>query len=235
MTDLKERLLKVKKSNIINAGFGVFATQKYAVGDYICFYDAYKGEIKSVDEFVYSIKTPFSDDTFIGNKQIKQNDGVGQYINDGFCFDLIDDYRDNEYGIYKISNNKINAAVEQYKNKSSEKANCTFSEDPKKIFKIYASKEIDVNEELYLHYGIEYWITKIQLDTDESFTRLFCYLKNNVIKIIDRSIYFENNKVEGNKILQLLRIMPNGNIVTTLKLNNLSDTKKVIELIKLCS
>jgi hypothetical protein len=88
------------------------------LGDYICFYDAHKGIIQSIDDFIYSIKTPFSNDTFIGNKNIKHKEGVGQYINDGCCFELIDDYR-NDNEMFTLTNVKINTAMQQYKNKSS--------------------------------------------------------------------------------------------------------------------
>jgi hypothetical protein len=101
------------------------------------------------------------------------------------------------------------------------------------MFKIYASKNIDENEELYLCYGVEYWITKIQLETDEPFTRLFCYLKNDIVKINDNIIYFENEKIKALKLFELLRISPNGNIITVFKLNKLSNNDKMIELIKL--
>jgi hypothetical protein len=62
-------------------------------------------------------------------------------------------------------------------------SNIGFTNDITKIFKLYALKDINENEELYLHYGVYYWITNIQLTTDEPLTRLYCLLKNKAIII----------------------------------------------------
>ena len=121
----------LRSSNINNAGYGVFTTKKYNNGEYICFYDAYEEDIKSIDDFIYSIKNPFTNKNYIGNKKIKNRNGIGQYINDGCNFELIDDYRDdNKY--FKISNEKIKLAIQNYNSSSIKKSNCRFSKDKKK-------------------------------------------------------------------------------------------------------
>jgi len=224
----------LKISNINNAGYGVFTTKKYNKGEYICFYDACEGNIKSIDDFIYSIKNPFTNKNYIGSKKIKNKDGIGQYINDSYNFELIDDYRDDNF-CYKVSNNKIKLAIQNYNNKSIEKSNCGFSKDKKNILKIYASKDINENEELYLHYGINYWICKIQLETDEPLTRLFCYLINELLNINkNNDIYFEKKKITSIRLFELLKIQPNGNLISALNLNDLSDLDKIKKLIELC-
>ena len=223
----------LRLSKINNAGYGVFTTKKYNKGEYICFYDAYEGNAKTIDDFIYSIKNPFTNKNYIGNKKIKNKDGIGQFINDSYNFELIDDYRDDNV-CFKVSNNKIKIAIENYNNKSIEKSNCGFSKDNENIFKIYATKDINENEELYLHYGINYWICKIQLETDEPLTRLLCYIINEVLTINNNDIYIDNKKIKPIKLFELLQIQPNGNIISALNLNDLSDLNKIIKLIELC-
>ena len=223
----------LKISNINNAGYGVFTKKKYNKGEYICFYDAYEGDIKCIDDFIYSIKNPFTNKHYIGNKKIKNKNGIGQYINDGFNFDLTDDYRDDN-GYFKVSNKKIKLAIENYNNKSIEKSNCGFSKSKSNIFKIYATKDINENEELYLHYGINYWISKIHIETDEPLTKLFCYIINEVLTINNNNIYIDNKKITPIKLFKLLQIEPNGYIISALNLNYLSDFNKIIKLIELC-
>lgn len=224
----------IKQSNIPNAGYGVFTTTKYNKGEYICFYDCYRGNIKNIDEFIYSIKNPFTNENYIGCKKIKHKDGIGQYINDSHMFELIDEYRDIENGCFKESNYTLNLAINNYKSKSIEKSNCIFSSNEEDVFKIYASKDIDVNEELYLHYGIQYWICKIQFETDEPLTRLFCYIMNDIISINNNNIYFDNKKIKPIKLFELLKIQPNGNLINACNIHNLSDLNKIKFLIELC-
>ena len=224
----------LKISNINNAGYGVFTTKKYNKGEYICFYDAYEGNIKSIDDFIYSIKNPFTNKNYIGSKKIKNKDGIGQYINDGYNFELIDDYRNDKNGCFNILNEKIKLAIQNYNSCSIEKSNCGFSKDNKNIFKIYAIKNINENEELYLHYGINYWICKIQFETDEPLTRLFCYIINEVLTINNNDIYIDNKKITPIKLFELLKIQSNGNLISALNLKGLSDLNKIIKLIELC-
>jgi hypothetical protein len=223
----------LKRSNINNAGYGVFAKCKYKKGDYICFYDAIEGDVKTIDDFIYSIKNPFDNKNYIGCKKIKNKDGVGQYINDSFAFELIDDYRDDN-GFFRISNNKIKLAIEEYKNKSNEKSNCTFSFTERNIFKIYAKKDINENEELYLHYGIEYWLCKIQIEIDEPLTRLFCLLMYNALNIKNKKIYIDNKQITPNRFFELFGIKQDGYMINKLNLDNLSTLNKIIKLIDFC-
>jgi SET domain-containing protein len=223
----------IRQSNINNAGYGVFAKCEYKKGDYICFYDAVEADINTTDDFIYSIKNPFDNKNYIGCKKIKNKDGIGQYINDSFSFELIDDYRDDN-GFFRISNNKIKLAIEEYKNKSNENSNCGFSINKKQLFKIYATKDINENEELYLHYGIDYWLSKIQIETDEPFTKLFCLMVNKIINIKNKKIYIVNKQITHNEFFELLHIKSDGNIINKLNLNNLSNLNKIIKLIEFC-
>jgi len=187
----------------------------------------------SIDDFTYSIKNPFNNKTYIGNKKIKNREGIGQFINDGFNFELLDDYRDIQYGCFKISSDKINVAIKNYVDMSTKKSNCGFLKSKKNLIKIYAHRNIEQNEELYLHYGVDYWISKIQLETDEPLTRLFCYMINCNLTINNNNIYLDDKIIIPTQMFQLLRISSNGNLINALNIDDLSDLNKIIKLIEL--
>lgn len=223
----------IKRSLIENAGYGVFSTQKYKMGDFVCFYDCEEKEITNDVDFTYSIKVPFNEKQYVGYTELREKDGTGQFINDFYMFDLNDDDRENEYGLFKISSIKINNKIQQYINTSNSYSNVAFSNDITKMFKLYASKDINENEELYLHYGINYWISKIQITNDEPLTRLYCLLKNKALKIKKNKIYLENNIITPDYALNILCILPNGSIIKYFMLEKYTTLDKIKYLINL--
>ena len=84
---------------IENAGNGLFATKKYKKGDLICFYDCEERNINSIDDFVYSIINPFNKKLYIGYRDLMNENGTGQFIND-YCMFNLNDYDRNENGFY---------------------------------------------------------------------------------------------------------------------------------------
>ena len=149
-------------------------------GEYVCFYD---GEIKSNrvggDDFAYNMENPLRAGTrCVGYKEPRSKLGVGQLINDGCMFTLTDDVRDDEYGLFKLNNTKLNHKIQLYERCSKAKANVIFHD---KSFRLYAKRDIAVGEELYLQYGVSYWLGYISYYTDEPFTRLYCLMKNGFI------------------------------------------------------
>ncbi len=222
----------IKSSLRINAGNGVFTTRSYKKGEYVCYYDGVEKEIESVEDATYSMINPFNDKILIGYKNKRNNDGVGQFINDYCIFELNDRDRDREDYLFKLSSTKINKKIDTYNSVSKIKENVGFDKKKGNKFKLYARRDLEENEELYLNYGIEYWITRLLLISDEPFTKLYCLMKNNVIKI-DNSIYCNNKIIEPEKLFDILRIKPNGEIITTLKLNKLTNMDKILELISL--
>jgi len=223
----------IKLSLIKNAGYGVFATRKYKIGDFVCFYDCEEKKITNEVDFTYSIKVPFNEKQYVGYTELREKDGTGQFINDFDMFDLNDDDRENEYGLFKISSIKINNKIQHYINASNSHSNVAFSNDITKMFKLYASKDINENEELYLHYGINYWISKIQITNDEPLTRLYCLLKNNALVIKNNKIYLENNIITPEQALYVLKILPNGNIINHFRLGNHTTLDKIKHLVML--
>jgi hypothetical protein len=220
----------IRPSLRINAGNGLFTTRSYKKGEYVCYYDGMEKDIESFKDFTYSITNPFNNKTLVGYNYKRNNDGVGQFINDYCIFELND--RDREDYLFKLSSTKINKKIDIYNSVSNIKANISFDKKKGNKFKLYARRDLEENEELYLNYGIEYWISRLQLITDEPFTILYCLMKNNVIKI-NNSIYFNNKIIEPEKLFHILRIKPNGEIITTLELNKLTNMDKILELISL--
>jgi len=224
MTCIKESLIK-------HSGDGVFATKSYKKGDYVCFYDAYEGDNDTIEKFVYSIVSPFDHKSYIGYKDIRNPDGVGQIINDYCMFTLENEDRD-ENGLFKLSSEKINKKIDEYNHLSLKHVNVAYSSKKENYFKMHAIKDIKENEELYNHYGVGYWISKIQLTTKEPFTRLYCLLKNNVLRVINDNVYIYNEIIDVGVFLQnYLGILPDGNFVKILQIENLSNIEKLKYLI----
>lgn len=222
----------IKQSLIKDAGYGVFTTRKYKKGDFVCFYDCEEKEIGSITDFTYSIKLPFNKKNYVGFSKLRTQDGTGQFINDYSMFHLNEDDRNDE-GLFKIHSPSINEKIKQYINTSNSYSNVGFSTDITKTFELYAIRDINENEELYLHYGLNYWTTNIQLKTDEPFTQLYCLLKNKALTIKKKQIYLDDEIITPEYILQLLRIHPTGGIINHLSLGNHTNFKKVKYLIEL--
>jgi len=224
MTCIKESLIK-------NAGRGVFATKSYKKGDYICFYDCQIKDIVTLDDFIYSIKNGPNNKTYVGYKDVRTSDGVGQIINDYSMFTLDNEDRD-ENGLFKLSSKKINDKIEQYIESSITNTNVAYDSDGN--FKMYAAKDINKNDELYNHYGIFYWINKIYNTTNEPFVSLYCLLKTDGLEIKNDTIYLDNEEVTPEYLLEnILGILPNGYISKYLNLENYTNIEKVKLLINI--
>jgi len=136
----------------------------------------YTKNISSIDDFIYSIVNPLNNKICVGKKKITDEHGIGQFINDYCIFDLTDDDRE-ENGCYKLTSDKINNKINDYNINSELYSNVTFRKDKSMLFNLCATRDINENEELYLCYGIHYWISKKQLIT--GFTLSFCFCKNS--------------------------------------------------------
>lgn len=226
MTCIKESLIK-------NAGRGVFATKSYKKGDYICFYDCRIKDIETLDDFIYSIKNSLNDKIYVGFKDIRTSDGVGQIINDYSIFTLDNEDRD-ENGLFKLSSKKIDDKIEKYIQSSLTNANVAYDSDKNNCFKMYAIKDINENDELYSHYGIFYWINKIYNTTNQPFVCLYCLLKTDGLEIQNDTIYLDNEQVTPKYLLEnILGILPNGDISRYLNLEKYANIEKVKLLISM--
>ena len=117
--------------------------------------------------------------------------------------------------------------VKQYIQKSLAKKNVEYRQGG-----LYATKDINKGEELYEHYGIDYWITRIRYTTKYPMTRLFCIIKLNLIQIEGNKIFYGGKKVNTDFIFFQMHISPYGGIVQNeLGLSGCSDLEKIKKLI----
>lgn len=222
-------MTEIKQSLLSNAGNGVFATKAYNKGDYICFYDGEDRDPKSLDEFAYSIANPSNGKPFTGFDHVKNKDGVGQIINDSCMFELNDEDK-NDKGLFSLSSDKINKKINDYKTNSVANSNVGFMGSD---FKIYASKNINVGEELYLPYGIEYWISMIMSKNKDPMTRLYCIIKNNLLIVCNNQLYFNNVLTSPSIIFEIIGTTSDSNLIKGYGLCDYNNKKKIIKLIDL--
>ena len=220
-----ENMCEVKTSLIPNAGNGVFATKSYEENEYICDYDGYYKNSVSAEEFTYSTGYTNGNGYYVGYNYIRKNNKLGQFINDYCRFELTPDMR-NEQGIFSISSKKIEEAILQYNTLSFEKSNVSIVFDGKK-YKIKSRAKINSGDELYVSYGIQYWINHIRIiETDEPFVRLFCLLMNDDLKIKENSCVYNGREYEFDDfMMQQLCILPNGSIMRYLEIERYSSKK----------
>jgi hypothetical protein len=223
-------MTEIRTSTIADAGNGVFATKNYRQGDFICFYDCEQRNILSRDDFTYSIVHPYNKKMYIGFNKLKTAEGTGQFINDYAMFVLHEEDQD-ELGLYKVSSTKINANIQQYNHLSTAHSNVEIRINEDGTFCVHASKDISEDDELFFHYGIHYWISKIQLFTDEPFTRLYCMLKNKYIACTSNDFYVDGLLSPVEDFFTMLKIHPNGQIVHDLELQNMSNIEKLKKII----
>lgn len=168
------------RSSIIH-GRGVFAVRDIKEGEFVCIYD---GELMSKTEI---IERNFSEDkeywmmdptdsakVLCGYKEPKDKLGIGQLVNDAKKLYLKNlDYKD---GV---------KAVKDYDRESKELANVDLREN----FKIYALRDILKDEELFLHYGYDYWIGFMLendlVDENQFMWRLLCFCLSGEVNGVD--------------------------------------------------
>ncbi len=229
-------MTEVKDSLIEFSGRGVFAKKNYKKGDYICYYD---GEEKlpqncSKDEVPYCIDNPLNNKLFVGYKFPKTQTGIGQLINDFCRFELLDEYK-NEKRVFTLSSPLINKKIKEYTEKSIINSNVTFHKGKKNLFKIFAKKDIKTGEELYLHYGINYWLCDIINNTKYPSTKLYCLLKSESVIINKDVIFLKSTIFTPTNFLYYLGIDPTGNMIRSIDLLKFSDLTKIKKLIEILS
>jgi hypothetical protein len=232
-------IVEIRPSLISGAGNGVFVTRNVAKGEIVCFYDGEERDPVSKSDFIYSITNPATGNAYIGYQTPRDPKGVSQFINDGALFELTNDLR-NEGGFFKIGNPRIKKKIQIYQSISDSKQNCGFlakrSPSGKTIhtFETVAIRDIAKGEELYYTYGIDYWLSKTRLETDEPFTRIFCLLMDGTMKVRGDEIYLEDElETDDQFLFDMFRIKSSGNVVTALGISELSDHEKLLHIIGL--
>lgn len=100
-------------------------------------------------------------------------------------------------------------------------------------FGIFALRDINVGEELYIHYGWGYWITKLWFISNDPLVRLFSIMKTKVLKIIDDKIIFDDRVINPTIILDALPIS-NDRLIALGIVEN-SPHNKIMALMKFIS
>ncbi len=219
-------MTEIKTSLITNAGSGVFATRKYKKGACICYYDGEYNDTKEDQE--YAMINPYSKKNLIGYKIPRTKNGVGQIINDYCRVKLPDQIM--TVSLFLQITTKI---LTEYTENSIKNANVTFYPGEKNLFKLYAKRDIFAGEELYLHYGVNYWLSNIFNNSIQPLIRLYCLLKTDVLRIKKEIIYLNNNAFDPENFLWLLGMDPNGKMIAENNLTELSNIQKIKYFISL--
>jgi hypothetical protein len=175
-------MTEIKQSTITNAGRGVFATQHFKKGDFICFYDGV--HIPAKNTFEYSDSHPYKlilpdGDIIIGYENSRTTNGVAQLINDGGIVNqaiLLDVQNENELS-YLLGD------MLTYLKTSTSKQNVY-----NKGINCYANRDIDIGEELFQSYGISYWFSCCVKDISQQYID-FCKSNNLTVNITDMNTF----------------------------------------------
>ncbi len=167
MFDFKEITTPTGKWNKVevkpspNKGNGVFATKKIKKGEAICWYDGilckiYDDDWTNVVPVLITGKGGYNQNTS-PNEVLA---GTTQHLRKGGVASLINDYS---------TTNDINEIRMNLLNK---KYNCDrqikYDEDGNfKSYIVIAERNIDIGEELYVYYGVDYWTNLDKKWTDE--------------------------------------------------------------------
>lgn len=174
--------LEIKPSMVEDAGWGVFATKDFKAGDKLTVYsgrelpyhEIHEGDKISqsldLDEDIYCILThqdyilePKDGGCIYGYKkeylERHPDYGWGSLINDRFCVkewseEAIEKYMENRGGKESISCEIYNCMTVGYD--------------------VIATRDIKAGEELYTHYGFDFWMKKLN---DERYNEGFKYCK----------------------------------------------------------
>lgn len=187
-TSLLELKVEIRSSKV--HGKGVFATRNILKGEKICYFGGDSQEskirvvmqkfpgdilgIKNADEVFQAICDSHStmDKCLASNSKDKPNEilighdepldtfGIGQFINDA-C----------KPWVQTKDFSTTLEALTQYQIDSTRKSNCEVG--PKSWF--VATKDIVANQELFTHYGFEFWAQKFMLDSASPVERLLFY------------------------------------------------------------
>ena len=225
-------MLSINKSHIPNAGRGVFANKDYKKGDYVCFYDGIDKDRKifSNTNYEFAMANPFVPGFIrFGFKDTIHSEGIGQIINDSQMF-VFQESKKNDKGLFSLR--AIQPTIQLYETESTNNANVIFHEDIP--FKLVAKRDILSGEELYLSYGLNYWLSHILSTTEYPFIRLVGLLLNKRL-IYKKGNFFVNDIITDPIIIMesILQIKLNGTIISMCGLSHLSPSEKLRELIKL--
>jgi len=149
------RRFELRQSNLPGAGRGIFTTEVIPARGIVCFYDgvdlADDWKMNNATLSAYLIATPLG--TRDGIAYQRTNCGVCQLVNDASIVKITE----------PSSIKKLWRDVDRYTNETSKLINLATKEhDP---WVMYAARELQAGEELFLPYGPSYWISRYGLET----------------------------------------------------------------------
>lgn len=169
--------------------------------------------------------------SLVGYAPPKAVSECGQIINDAFMFELSDDLRDPVWGTFKLSNPMIRAKCQAYKDCSRARSNVILKEG---TFDVMAAKDIKKGDELFIHYGLPYWLTINASALKEPLTTLFHMLCAEIItETADGSLLFNNKPISNDELFYSMRIAKDGPLIRHLGLQHASSDDQVKALLSL--
>lgn len=228
-------MITLKKSNIYRAGDGVFAVEPIAISTIICKYDGI--DIDSIPQDIERVRYTMANPKggFRIGQRLINGYPSGGLINDSLAFVFNDKWRNPVNGCFSMK--LLQRPINIYKSISENKANVAFIDDN---FTMGAIRDIEPNEELYISYGIYYWISLEHLTTDEPMTRLVCRMLLGIISIDLNTNYITSNgsiistDIEAVNIMLSLSIKTDGEIVKMLGFNKYAPLQQLSQLVQLC-
>lgn len=206
-------MTEVRESLIFNAGKGVFSTRSFKKFDVVCTYNAIKKIPVTYKDNMYSIIGP-NDEEYVGIEDTTH--GTGQYVNDYANLSLLD-FQDCD-----ITHSE--EKIQTYRKKSLSKCNVMFK---KGTLDMIATRNIKKGEELYYHYGEDYWLSLMMQETTNPLFRLFCAIQLEIFDIVGECIRFNGKVFTYDTFWKFFRIHPEGNIIKKFNLTTSSEFEKI--------
>ena len=210
----------VGPSLIPGAGNGVFAARDYSEGEYVCYYDGciiLNKDVKPHMNPRYMLRRDTC--TIVGHEDPINIYGVGQIINDASTMIFTDDDKSGCNNILQPFSDRINEKINDYEN-SENKCNVKYDDVGNKL---YATRPILAGQELYVHYGNNYWYSDAFRSSDDPMERLFFLILLKIINLIDGIFYFNGNVLSFRLIFDLLHLEPGGTLITQLNIGHLPE------------
>lgn len=177
--------LEIKQSNIEDAGYGVFATQDFKAGDKLTRYDGYDllyFEVHDGDHISQKIDTDEDVYTVLTHQNyiLEGKDGKCIY---GYKKEYLDKHPEcgwgsminDRFSVKEWTEDSVKKYIEDRGGDTlcTEIYNCITSN-----YDVIALRDIKAGEELYCHYGIDFWLKKLN---DERYNEGFkyCQCANN--------------------------------------------------------
>lgn len=222
----------VKPSNLANAGNGVFTTRTYKKGELVCFFDGIPKEIESLSDFEYSmLRAPNKTESYIlvGVYPTPRSPlGIGQFINDGSMLLIPTEGSTTEH---------LQAICDIYEKESQQKVNVSFSRSGKQGLNLFATRDLEVDEELYLSYSPYYWFFLHEFEK-KNFPRILelykCNSEFHYFNDEKRLVCFREKEITATELFAIWpKIEPDDPLFTRLGIQDLDDFDRLKHLVSL--